>query len=114
MKAKVDFTEIGDISIVTYHGEMTFFFLEEVENYLKNMIRDKKYKIIFDMTHVSWVDSMGLGLIAMVVKFALLNGKKVCMVNVKENIYNLLRLSTISDLINVYDNINEAVEFLKQ
>ena len=35
MKAKVDFTEIGDISIVTYHGEMTFFFLEEVENYLK-------------------------------------------------------------------------------
>lgn len=113
MKGQVEFIEEGSISLIRYHGEMTFFFLEEVERFLKNKIKEGSGRFVFDMKDVSWVDSMGLGLLAMTVKSAMLTGKTICMINVSDSIFNLLRLSSLADLIKIVQTREEAFSYLK-
>jgi anti-sigma B factor antagonist len=113
MKGQVEFIREGNADVIRYHGEMTFFFLEEVERFLKNRTREGAYRFVFDMQDVSWIDSMGLGLLAMTVKNAMLLGKTVCMINVNDSIRNLLRLSSLSDLIHLSPSLQEALDFLR-
>ncbi len=94
-------------------GEMTFFFLEELDTYLKQNINESKYKYIYDLSEVKWIDSMGLGLIAMTVKIALLNNTRVAIVNPRENIIELLRLSSLLDLVYIFKTIKDAEEFFQ-
>jgi anti-anti-sigma factor len=70
---KIEFIEKDSVCIIVPHGEMTFFYLEELDEYIKEKIKTDQYKFIYDMKDVNWIDSMGLGLIAMTIKNALLN-----------------------------------------
>ena len=108
---KIDYKEIKDVSLITPHGEMTFFFLEGLDNYLKSKIQNKQFRFIFDFSDVRWVDSMGLGLIAMTVKVALVNSTRVCVVNPRENVIELLRLSSLLDLIKIVNDKESAMSF---
>jgi len=111
---RIEFEEKGDVIIITAHGEMTFFFLEQLDEMLKEKIKTNYYKFIYDMSDVMWIDSMGLGLIAMSVKIALLNDSRVCIVNAKDNIIELFRLSSLSGLVQVYDSVKEALEYFNK
>ncbi len=107
---KIEFQEKGDITVIIPHGEMTFFFLEQLDEMLKEKIKDNYYKFIYDMSDVKWIDSMGLGLIAMSVKIALLNDSRVCIVNAQENVTELLRLSSLTDLILTVSSMEDALQ----
>lgn len=109
--AKIGFQEQNGVYIITPHGEMTFFFLEELDKFIKEKINNNQYKFVFNMEGVTWVDSMGLGVIAMTVKVALLNNSRVCIVKPVGNVVELLRLSSLFDIINIYDSIEKAIEF---
>ena len=109
MKTKMDYTDIDDIVIVRYHGEMTFFFLSELENFLRSKIAQKRHKFIFDLTDTTWIDSMGLGLMAMIVKVSLLNGKKVGIVNPSDMVKNALNISSLLDLMIIYKTVDDAI-----
>jgi anti-anti-sigma factor len=110
---KVDFIDRNGTYIIQPHGEMTFFFLEELDEFIKEKISKNEYKFIYDLSDVKWIDSMGLGLVAMTVKIALLNNSRVCVVQPRENVVELLRLSSLIDLILIYDEIDEALAFFK-
>jgi anti-anti-sigma factor len=110
---KVEFYHTDDVCVIKPSGEMTFFFLEEVNNHLKEQIKGNRSSYVYDMSSVTWIDSIGLGLIAMTVRFAMLNQRKVCIVNPRENVVQLLRLSSLLDLVEVCTNVEEAVNFFK-
>lgn len=109
----IRFEEKNGIQIIHPVGEMTFFFLEELDAHLKQNAQDNIFKYIYDLTEVKWIDSMGLGLIAMTVKIALLNNTRVAIVNPRENIMDLLRLSSLSDLVYVFKTLDDAQSFFK-
>lgn len=110
---KIEFQEKNGVCIITPHGEMTFFYLEELDEFIKDKINHDVSKFVYDLSDVKWIDSMGLGLVAMTVKNALLNHTRVCIVKPNENIIDLFRLSSLIDLVRVYDTVDEAVKFLK-
>ena len=107
----IDYDEIKDVSLITPHGEMTFFFLEGLDNFLKSKIQNNQFRFIFDFSDVRWIDSMGLGLIAMTVKVALVNNTRVCAVKPRENVIELFRLSSLLDLIKIVDDKDSALSF---
>lgn len=109
----IEHSDLGDITLLKPKGEMTFFYLKGLDVFLKNKISEGKYKFIFDMKKVKWIDSMALGLLAMTVKKALFHNSRVCMVHANENIFELLRLSSLIELIKIFPSTDDAVEFLK-
>lgn len=109
---KIEFIEKDDVCIIIPHGEMTFFYLEELDEYIKDKIKSNQFKFIYDMSDVNWIDSMGLGLIAMSIKNALLNHSRICIVKPNENIVDLFRLSSLIDLVLIYETTDEALRFL--
>lgn len=110
---RIEFSSANDVSIIKPLGEMTFFFLEELNTYLNEQKRLNHFKFVFDMTLVTWIDSIGLGLIATSIKSALLNNVKVAVVKPRQNIVELFKMSSLYDLIEVFDNVEKAVEYFK-
>jgi len=109
---RIEYKEIKDICIIKPSGEMIFFFLEELSKYIKNKIKSNQFRFIFDLTNVTWIDSIGLGLIALAVKSALLHQTKVCLIKPRENIVQLLKMSNLLELVKVFETTDEAMEFL--
>ncbi len=109
---KIDYYEENGICIIKPAGEMIFFFLEDVSKYVKEKIKANQFRFIFDLSTVTWIDSIGLGIIAMAIKSSLLNQTKICVIKPKENVARLLKMSNLLDIIKVFDTIEEAMEFL--
>lgn len=110
---RIEFSSENDVSVIKPLGEMTFFFLEELNTYLNEQKRLNHFKFVYDMTLVTWIDSIGLGLIATSIKSALLNNVKVAVVNPRQNIIELFKMSSLYDLIEVFDNVDKAVQYFK-
>lgn len=110
---RIEFSSVNDVSVIKPLGEMTFFFLEELNTFLNEQKRLNHYKFVYDMTLVTWIDSIGLGLIATSIKSALLNNVKVAVVNPRQNIIELFKMSSLYDLIEVFNNVDKAVEYFK-
>lgn len=108
---KIEFEENSDICFIIPHGEMTFFYLEDLDDYVKDRIKEDKYRFVYDMSDVNWIDSMGLGLMAMTVKNALLNNCKVCIIRPNSNVVELLRLSSLIDLLIFCETKDKAIEY---
>jgi anti-sigma B factor antagonist len=105
----------GDICLVKIKGEMTFFFLEDLNNYIKEQTgKNSCYKFIFDLTDTTWIDSIGLGLIASAVKIALINDSKAAILNPRENIISLFRISSLIELVDIFQTKEEAVRHLSK
>ncbi len=111
---KVDIQRVKGINVIKPMGEMTFFYLEELDSFLREQVKNNSYKFIYDMTAVTWIDSIGLGLLAFTVKFAILNNLKVCLINPKENIRQLLKLCSLANIVMFMDNIDQAIEYFEK
>jgi anti-sigma B factor antagonist len=110
----VEFYEENGICIIKPAGEMIFFFLEEASMFVKDKIRANFYRFVFELSHVTWIDSIGLGLFALAIKAALLNQKKICVIKPKENIVQLFKISNLLELIKICGSMKEAVDYLYQ
>ncbi len=108
---RVDFYEENGIFVIKPTGEMIFFFLEEVSKFIKDKIKLNGYRFVFELGEVPWIDSIGLGLFAIAVKAAITNQSKICVINPRENIVQLFKMSNLLDFINICGNMKEAVEF---
>ncbi len=108
---KVEFFEDNGISIIKPTGEMIFFFLEEVSKFVKDKIKSNCYRFVFELSYVTWIDSIGLGLFALAIKAALLNQTKICVINPRDNIVQLFKISNLLDLIKICGNMKEAVDY---
>ena len=109
---KIEFKKIDDIDIITPVGELTFNNIEDLNNFIKERIKKNKFKIIYNMVSVTWIDSLGLGLIAKSVKQALINNSRVCLVKPRENILQLFKLCSLINLVEVFDSVEQSVEYL--
>ena len=68
-----------------------------------------KYKIIMDLSATRFIDSSGLGAIVSRIAVVRSNQGDIVLVGVKENILNLLELTHLNQILNIYDTIEEAV-----
>ncbi len=109
---KIDFNKIDDVNIVTPFGELTFSNIDDLSIFLKEQINKNCFKIVYDMGSVTWIDSLGLGMIAKSVKYAILNNTRVCIVKPSDNIIQILKLCSLINLVKIFDDIEQSVDFL--
>jgi len=101
--------------IVSLSGELDHHTAKEVKNLVEEIIKNRDIlNLVFDFSHLDFMDSSGIGVI--VGRYKLINslGGKVAIANPSKNVDRLLNMSGIKKLIGIYDNVNCAIKYLQE
>lgn len=87
-----------------------------VQDKLKSLKKETKSKgehVVLDLGRVSWVDSTGLGELIAALSSVNKNGGKLVLANIPGPVQSLLNMTNLSEVFEVYDDLEEAVAKLK-
>ncbi|MFN4245034.1 MAG: STAS domain-containing protein [Brevinematia bacterium] len=99
----------GDIVKVKVKGELSIFYIDPFENVVQKNIIEGKTRFIFDLTEVTYIDSMGIGLLSIVANNASQKGEKVAVIVTNPKIKYTLNVSKLHNFVNLVETEEEAL-----
>lgn len=105
-------TEIidGDIVKVKVKGELSIFYIDPFESVVQKSIIEGKSRFIFDLREVTYIDSMGIGLLSIAANNANQKGEKVAVIVTNPKIKYTLNVSRLHDVIAIVETEEEALK----
>lgn len=88
-----------DIQTVKLTGDLDVYSEEDFKSFIDEKIQTDK-DVVFDLNDLDYLDSTGLGMFMIVYNMQKENGKSVKVINAKENIKKLFK---ITDLTTLFD-----------
>lgn len=85
----------------------------EVNDIINEHLAKGHAKFIFDFEIIEWMNSSGLGILIGSVAVIKNNNGKIGLINVSDRIKNLLKITKLTSVFNVYDSLEDAMENLK-
>lgn len=105
----IHYKDIRDHKIIILDGDIDYFCVSELKNAIFKLINDRTPSIILDLNSVEYMDSSGIGLIVTAYKVMSQYGGKMSLMNVRDDVMMLLKLTTIDTLMRIYNNEQEIV-----
>lgn len=110
---QVNFETFNNILIIKLNGELDHHSSSYVRDEIDDEILAKNPKnILFDMSHLNFMDSSGIGVIIGRYKFIASNGGKVGIVSMKPQIKRIYEICGLKRIIPSFDNKKTAIEKL--
>jgi len=81
----------------------------EINELINNLIDNDKKKIIIDLENVGWMNSSGLGILIGAVTTLKNNNGKLIIVNVSDRIANLLKITKLSGVFDIEQDVDNAI-----
>lgn len=107
----LEFKQVNDKLIISIIGELDHHSTDEIRNKIDDKIKSGGYKkVILDFSHVTFMDSSGIGVIIGRYKKLKLSNGVLCIANISNSVRKVFELSGLFKIINVYNNVNLAVE----
>lgn len=78
---------------VTLEGQLNFAANEDFQELLGQLVSQKNKRIVFDMTGLSHIDSVGLGLLYIAREDMAENGSTVVLASPRDNVLRMLQLT---------------------
>ncbi|MCX8029455.1 MAG: STAS domain-containing protein [Brevinematales bacterium] len=109
-------TEIVDNEIVKIKvkGELSIFYIDPFESTVQKSIIEGKSKFIFDLREVTYIDSMGIGLLSIAANSAFQKGERVTVIVNNPKIRYTLNVSRLHDFINIVETEEEALNLFRK
>lgn len=112
---KMEKRMMGDIVKFVLPEELELTNAQEIKRRIYEETFEKGFKkVILDFSKTRYIDSTGLGVMVAIHKQALMNAGAVAFLNLDSNIKNLLKMTALDRILNIFDNENEALEFLNK
>lgn len=103
-------TERDDVVIISLSGKiMGGPEAGEINEKINNLIDKNKKKIIIDLENVGWMNSSGLGILIGAVTTLKNNNGKLIIVNVSDRIANLLKITKLSGVFDIEQDVDSAI-----
>lgn len=100
-----------DIAILEMSGHITMGNdCLQVEWNSKQLIAENQKKLIFDLTHVTHVDSTGIGIIVMVAGRTKEAGGQLRLAGCTEHVEKVLRMTSIDKIVDLYPTPELALQ----
>ena len=80
----------------------------EINEKINQLIDSDNKKIVIDLVNVDWMNSSGLGILIGAVTILKNSNGVLCLINVSERIKNLLKITKLNTVFDIYDNFDEA------
>ncbi len=110
--SKVSITEqqVGDVIIIRVDGNIiTGESAGTVRGLIRRLLTEGQRKILVDMAHVRWVDSMGIGELASALVSVTRAGGHFKLLKVRGNVKELLSITDLHTVFEIYDDEMEAL-----
>ena len=108
---KIKFINKGNTLIVSLDGELDHHSCEYVKRKLDcELLKVSTKNLIFDMSNLSFMDSSGIGILVGRLKYIKSLNGKTALVSLNNSIQKLLTLSGILNLVDTYENADEAIK----
>jgi anti-sigma B factor antagonist len=110
--SKVSITEqqVGDVIIIRVDGNIiTGESAGTVRGLIRRLLTEGQRKILVDMAHVRWVDSMGIGELASALVSVTRAGGHFKLLKVRGNVKELLSITDLHTVFAIYDDELEAL-----
>ncbi|WP_130819307.1 STAS domain-containing protein [Anaerococcus vaginimassiliensis] len=95
-KANID--KKDDYLILNLAGDLDVYSEEEFRDFIEDELKDKNSDLVIDIKDLDYLDSTGLGMFMKIYKMYEENGQKVKIINPKENILKLFKITDLTDI----------------
>ena len=89
-----------DIQTVKLTGDLDVYSEEDFKEFIEEKI-DANKDLVFNLKDLDYLDSTGLGMFMLIYNKQKENGKSVKIINTKENIKKLFKITDLSDLFDM-------------
>ena len=108
---KLDIKEIGAVSVIHVKGNLiggpeTITVHEKV----KQILGEKKSRIVIDLSDVAWINSSGLGMLMGCLTSVKNAGAEMKLTGVTDKVKNLFVITKLITLFDVFETVQEAVD----
>ena len=108
---KIEKREKEKATILSLTGDLVYEGIDELENQFK-ISCDDAHHVILDFAHTRYLSAKALGIMAFYVKHFRDRQKGLKLINVNENIKNLLAITGLLKLIEIFDDEDAALASL--
>lgn len=95
-KANID--KKDDYLILNLAGDLDVYSEEEFRDFIEDELKDNNLDLVIDIKDLDYLDSTGLGMFMKIYKMYEENGQKVKIINPKENILKLFKITDLTDI----------------
>jgi len=112
---KIDFEYMDRLLITKINGDIDHHSCEEIRAKIdKEIILKNPKSILWDMEHVGFMDSSGIGVLIGRYKLIANYGGKAGMINIKPQIMRLCEICGLQKIICIYPNKKQAIASIKE
>jgi anti-sigma B factor antagonist len=100
----------GDVAVITIDGDVTMSESSDLQAMISRVQADGICRIVFDLEHLKYISSLGIGVLARVCgELKKINGKMV-VYNPSEDVHKLFKLLRLDRIIPIVSSRGEAIE----
>jgi len=110
---KIDKKKRGDVTVVVIEGVIKLGESARLfSTYLQELLDHGSSSVLVDMSNIDYVDSTGLGeLVGYLQRFSN-RDRRLALLNPRKRILNLLKLTKLDEVFQIFDDEETAVEAL--
>ncbi len=101
--------ENPEVSVIAVQGYIDTTTSSELEEGLKRLLGQGRYKIVMDLGGVSYISSAGWGIFISEIKDIRSNGGDLKLASMVGDVYEVFELLEFQTILESYDTIDEAV-----
>jgi anti-sigma B factor antagonist len=107
-----DIKNKSSVKLVRFIGDLDATNVETVVEKIFNLLNEGYINIVGDFAKLRYVNSTGLGILLHFSKTAREKGGTFKIANVNENVYEIIEIIGASTLLDIYDELEEAIAAL--
>lgn len=93
--------EKDDQLLIKLAGDLDIYSEDEFRDFIEKNLENIDRRLVIDIDDLDYLDSTGLGLFMKVYKLAKENGQDFKVINPKENIYKLFKITDLTEIFNM-------------
>ncbi|MHC4479462.1 MAG: STAS domain-containing protein [Planctomycetota bacterium] len=108
--ARIEKEDRDDAVVLHMSGQMREMGADALREELDQLLEEGNYKLIFNMSDISFISSVGLGQMMRAYRAATSNGGYVRIVNPQPLVEEVFRFTKLHTLIGIFHTIDEALQ----
>lgn len=99
--------------VLSLIGDLVMWSLPAAKQKVQELVDQKKVKLVLDLERTNYIDSSGLGFFIGTLKKLKGAGGDMCLISLSTYIYGIFHMINLHEIIDVYDNLEEASKNFK-
>jgi anti-sigma B factor antagonist len=85
----------------------------KIQDKIRDLTSKKKSNVIINLSHIKWIDSIGLGELISSLSTAKKNGGNLLLANIPNPVQSLLKMTNLEQIFDMYESVEHALREIK-